>query len=505
MTDGGRQGRTPPRRYKRPFDLALVGTALVALLPLWTLLAAVVAAAIRCDSPGPVLYRQRRLGRGGRVFDIVKFRTMRTGAEAHSGPVQARPGDPRATRVGRVLRRLRMDELPQAWNVLMGEMSLVGPRPERPELAARHERAAPGFGRRLAVRPGVMGLAQARGGYRLAPRWKLRYDELYIRRMGPCLDIRLCVRCVARVAGLVPRALPQVRRLSRPRRVDYLLVAGPGRSGSTYLFEGLAARGDFVAPAIKEGAYYAAPGRLARARNRLPHGAVLLDAANSAWRDPRLCALSRLRMRGCRVLVIVLLRAHVQRARSMRAFRVSRGDWRAALGGGALERTVVKEALTPQALARLFALGVDVLCVDFAALVRDPVSVLDRIAALCGLPPGSARPPASAVNGAVAARSRLLSAAGRVVATALRALGGRRLLARIKASARVRRLFFRPARGRPGPLSAGSEARLARLDAACRETVAAATVPLAPGLRLATREAVRAAPAGAAGAAGPRG
>ena len=475
----------PAERYKRPFDLAVLAAAFLALLPLWLLAAAAVAAAIRLGSPGPVLYRQPRLGRHGRVFRIVKFRTMRVGAEAASGPVLARPGDARATAVGRVLRRLRIDELPQAWNVLRGDMSLVGPRPERPQLAARLAREAPGFERRLAVRPGVMGLAQARGGYRLAPRWKLRYDELYMRRMGPWLDLRLCALCVARVAGLAPPALPHARRRAGRRRVDYLLVAGPGRSGSTYLFEGLAARGDFVAPAIKEGAYYAAPGRLRRARARLPAGAVLLDAANTAWRDPRLAAVGR--VPGCRALLVVLLRGHVARARSVKAFRASRGDWRALLGDAALERAVVRDSLAPRDLARLFGLGVDVLCVDFAALVRDPVAVLDRIAGLCGLPPGTRAPPPGAVNAAVAARSRALAAAGRSVARALRALGRRRLLRRIKASARVRRLFFRPAAAPPAPLSARSEAELARLQEACRLAVAAATVPLAPGLRRTAR------------------
>ena len=295
-------------RYKRPFDLAVLALAFVGLLPLWMLLALVVAVAIRLDSPGPVLYRQPRLGRGGTVFGIVKLRTMRHGAEASTGPVLARPGDPRLTAVGRMLKRWHVDELPQAWNILRGEMSLIGPRPERPELAARFEREVAGFSRRLAARPGVMGLAQWRGGYRLAPRWKLRYDELYLRRMGPWLDLRLAVACVARAMAGTPPSRPYRRRLARGRRVDYLLIAGPGRCGSTYLFEGLAARGDFVAPAIKEGAYYRAPGRLRRAVARLPGGAVLLDGANAAWRDPRLAAVTGLVGRDC-LLPETLLRS----------------------------------------------------------------------------------------------------------------------------------------------------------------------------------------------------
>ena len=375
-------------RYKRPFDFAVLALAFVGLLPLWILLALVVAVAIRLDSPGPVLYRQPRLGRGGTVFGIVKLRTMRHGAEAGTGPVLARPGDRRLTAVGRVLRRWHVDELPQAWNILRGEMSLVGPRPERPELAARIEREVPGFSRRLAARPGVMGLAQWRGGYRLAPRWKLRYDQLYLRRMGPWLDLRLAVLCVARGMAKTRPSRPYRRRLARGRRVDYLLIAGPCGSGSTYLFEGLAARGDFVAPAIKEGAYYRVPGRLRRAVARLPAGAVLLDGANAAWRDPRLAAVTRLHGRDCRVLLVLLVRGQVEWARSMKAFRASRGEGLGWRGEAALERRVVGNSLSPADVTRLLGLGVDVLCVEFAALVRDPAAVLDRIAGLCGRPPG---------------------------------------------------------------------------------------------------------------------
>ena len=276
-------------RYKRPFDLAVLALAFAALLPLWILLALVVPVAIRLDSPGPVLYRQPRLGRGGKVFGIVKLRTMRHGAEAGTGPVLARPGDPRLTAVGRVLRRWHVDELPQAWNILRGEMSLVGPRPERPELAARIEREVPGFSGRLAARPGVMGLAQWRGGYRASAALEAALRRTVPPAHGSVARPAACRGCAW--PGRWPRrrpSRPYRRSLARGRRVDYLLIAGPGRAGSTYLFEGLAARGDFVAPAIKEGAYYRSAGRLRRAVARLPGGAVLLDGANAAWRDPRL-------------------------------------------------------------------------------------------------------------------------------------------------------------------------------------------------------------------------
>ena len=195
--------------YKRSFDLAVLLAAAALLAPLWVPLALVLPLAIRARDGGPALYRQRRLGRGGTVFEILKFRTMVLGAEGATGPVWAAPRDARATPLGRVLRRLRLDELPQALNVLRGEMSLVGPRPERPELAPRCEREAPGFARRLAARPGIAGLAQARGGSTVGPRDKLRYDLLYVRGMGPWLDLKLCAASLLRVAR---EALPRAAR-----------------------------------------------------------------------------------------------------------------------------------------------------------------------------------------------------------------------------------------------------------------------------------------------------
>jgi lipopolysaccharide/colanic/teichoic acid biosynthesis glycosyltransferase len=159
------------RWVKRVVDLggAAVGLALTA--PLWP----IVAAAIKLDSPGPLFYRQKRAGQllGGAPgalrfaeFEMLKFRTMRVDAEKTTGPVLARPDDDRVTRVGRLLRRMRLDELPQFWNVLRGEMSLVGPRPERPELLANLALAIPFFEERMRnVRPGITGLAQVSLGY----------------------------------------------------------------------------------------------------------------------------------------------------------------------------------------------------------------------------------------------------------------------------------------------------------------------------------------------------
>ena len=219
-------GTGPNVRYKRPFDLLVLGLGLIVLLPVWPVLAAAVALAVRLSGPGPVLYRQVRLGREGREFQILKFRTMAPDAEERTGPVWATWNDARATPVGRVLRRYHLDELPQAVNVLRGEMSLVGPRPERPELAARIEPAVPGFSRRLRVRPGIAGLAQARGGSGIRPRDKLRYDRCYIEAMAPWLDLRLCVLCVWK--ALRPGV---ARRRYRARR-SVLGGAGEARAGA---------------------------------------------------------------------------------------------------------------------------------------------------------------------------------------------------------------------------------------------------------------------------------
>ena len=191
----------PGEGYKRAFDLTAIALVFGPALPLWLVLGGAIALAIRLEDGGPVLYRQARLGRRGRVFSMLKFRSMAVDAERRTGPVwarcaDARCADARCTAVGRVLRRFRLDELPQLVNVLRGEMSLVGPRPERPELAARIQRRCPGFARRLSVRPGIAGLAQARRPYGVAARHKLRYDLLYIGAMGPWLDLKLCVLCV---------------------------------------------------------------------------------------------------------------------------------------------------------------------------------------------------------------------------------------------------------------------------------------------------------------------
>ena len=207
--------------YKRPFDLAVLALLGVALWPVWLVLLTAILCAIRLLDGGPVLYPQRRLGLGGREFDMLKFRTMPVGVERPTGPVWAAQCDRRATPVGRLLRRLHLDELPQVVNVVRGEMSLVGPRPERPVIAARVEREHPGFAARMSVLPGIAGLAQARGRFPTAPRDKLRYDRVYIAAMGPWLDLKLLAACVWRVlrgsALRAPLRKSASREARRPR------------------------------------------------------------------------------------------------------------------------------------------------------------------------------------------------------------------------------------------------------------------------------------------------
>lgn len=174
---------------KRLFDLA----AVILTSPVWALLAAAVAAAVRFSSPGPVLFRQVRVGRAGRLFTIYKFRTMRPDAEA-DGPRFAEVDDPRLARGGAVLRRYRLDEIPQLWNVLVGDMSLVGPRAEQAPFVEEFSRRIPFYSRRHLIRPGVTGWAQINAAYAddlEGTVRKLTYDLYYIKHVSPLLDLRI--------------------------------------------------------------------------------------------------------------------------------------------------------------------------------------------------------------------------------------------------------------------------------------------------------------------------
>jgi exopolysaccharide biosynthesis polyprenyl glycosylphosphotransferase len=186
---------------KRALDVAgsLPGLALAAAL------APFIAVAIRLDSPGPVFYRQQRLGRGGVPFTLIKFRTMRADAERPGKPQWSAADDPRVTRVGRILRRVRLDELPQFVSVLKGDMSLVGPRPERAAFVARLQATIPFYRARLMVPPGLTGWAQVNLGYGDsddAARAKLEYDLYYIKHRSLAFDMAIILRTVGTVARL---------------------------------------------------------------------------------------------------------------------------------------------------------------------------------------------------------------------------------------------------------------------------------------------------------------
>ena len=177
--------------YKRAFDLTILLTAHLLLLPVFVVLWTIIPLAIWLGDRGPIFYTQRRVGRGGKVFVLLKFRSMVEDAESSTGPVWASGNDPRITRVGRILRATVLDELPQVINVWKGNLSLVGPRPERPELIEQFSRDFPQFLRRLETRPGLTGLAQVFGRYSSRPRNKLHYDMLYVRKMSLWLDVKL--------------------------------------------------------------------------------------------------------------------------------------------------------------------------------------------------------------------------------------------------------------------------------------------------------------------------
>ncbi len=184
-------GKPYSRVAKRVFDIVVATVGLLLTAPLLPILAFVVS-----RTPGPIVFRQVRLGEGGIPFTILKFRTMRQDAEA-AGAVWASERDPRVTRTGAFMRKTRLDELPQLWNVLRGEMSIVGPRPERPEFMAELQEAVPFWSRRHLVKPGITGWAQVRRGYTSdadGTAEKLAYDLWYLRHRSLVLDLAICVK-----------------------------------------------------------------------------------------------------------------------------------------------------------------------------------------------------------------------------------------------------------------------------------------------------------------------
>jgi lipopolysaccharide/colanic/teichoic acid biosynthesis glycosyltransferase len=193
ILDAGRP-RVMRRIAKRTLDVLLAGAGILASAPLWL----AIAAAIKLDSRGPVFYGQPRVGERGRIFGVLKFRSMIADADRDVGPMPAAERDARVTRVGRVLRASAMDELPQLWNIFRGDMSFVGPRALRPEeidvdtagrAVALDE--VPGFAARSAVPPGLTGVAQIYARRDVSRRQKFRFDRLYIRKQSTSLDVRL--------------------------------------------------------------------------------------------------------------------------------------------------------------------------------------------------------------------------------------------------------------------------------------------------------------------------
>lgn len=181
------------QRIKRLMDITISLVSLIALLPLFI----ITALLIQVNSPGPVFFRQKRVGRNNRIFSLYKFRTMVKDAEKITGPVWADERDPRITLIGRLLRKTRIDEFPQLLNVLYGDMSLVGPRPERPYFVDRLKRKMPFYTRRLKVQPGITGWAQVKGGYDTSiedVKKKLEYDLFYIENMSLRMDLKILLR-----------------------------------------------------------------------------------------------------------------------------------------------------------------------------------------------------------------------------------------------------------------------------------------------------------------------
>lgn len=181
--------------FKRAFDMIASSLGLVMVSPIIVMTAIV----IKTVSPGPVFFKQERVGWGGKVFDIYKMRTMRVDAEKHTGPVWAKENDPRLIKFGKAIRKLHLDELPQLYNVLKGDMSIVGPRPERPVFVEKLIGEIVDYRKRVNIRPGITGLAQVWHKYDETlkdVKKKVKYDLLYIREMCFMVDLRILLRTV---------------------------------------------------------------------------------------------------------------------------------------------------------------------------------------------------------------------------------------------------------------------------------------------------------------------
>ena len=216
-------GAAPAGSWFGPAKTVFEFAAALFLLILTAPLIFIAMILIRLTSPGPVIYTQTRLGRNGKPFTIFKLRTMTHDCESLTGAQWCRPGDTRVTTVGRWLRKSHLDELPQLWNVLAGQMSLIGPRPERPEFLPMLEQAIPLYRQRLTVRPGLTGFAQVQ----LPPdsdfdsvRIKLAYDLHYVRRVSLVFDASLYLATLGKLLGLSQGAIRTLCRLPKRETME---------------------------------------------------------------------------------------------------------------------------------------------------------------------------------------------------------------------------------------------------------------------------------------------
>ena len=180
------------RSLKRLLDIVLAGIGFIIALPFMT----ITAIAIKIFDPGPIIYSQIRTGRNGKEFRVYKFRTMKVDAEKYTGPMLAQENDPRITKLGKFLRTVRLDELPQIWNVVIGDMSIVGPRPERPFFVEQFTKETPEYAYRHNVKPGITGMAQVYGKYNTTAFDKLVYDLMYIEKCGILTDLAIIIQTV---------------------------------------------------------------------------------------------------------------------------------------------------------------------------------------------------------------------------------------------------------------------------------------------------------------------
>ena len=178
--------------FKRILDILVSIIGVIISIPIIILFAII----IKLEDGGPVFYKQERLGEKNKRFYIYKLRSMKVNAEKIGGAQWAKQNDNRITNIGRFIRKTRIDELPQLVNILKGDMSLIGPRPERPELTYEFEKCIPGFSNRLAIKPGLTGWAQVNGGYDITPKEKLILDIEYINNMGILIDIKIIMKTI---------------------------------------------------------------------------------------------------------------------------------------------------------------------------------------------------------------------------------------------------------------------------------------------------------------------